>query len=417
MTVFLPKRPWMADRATTAVMSALAKAGGEGSARFVGGCVRDTLLGRDAEYPDVDIATRLTPDQVMTGLVAEGLKVEPTGLAHGTVTAIAYGRPFEITTLREDVETDGRRAVVAFTQDWAKDAARRDFTMNALYADAEGRVLDPTGRGLDDARAGRVIFVGDPDTRIREDYLRILRFFRFQAHYAKGSPDAVALSACVRLADQLAKLSAERIAKEVLKLLSAPDPGPTVERMERTGVMSRISPDLDDLSRLLGLITIETQLGRRPDPELRLAALGPKDQSRIRALAKRLKVSNALRNRFLLACPGAVKLTAATSAYELRQAIWRLGPSPCHDQLLLAWAADLTLKNSPLWENHFALVETWRPPAFPISGDDILSAGIEEGPRVGRVRQALEDWWLEMDFPQDRRAALDQLTELSKRIH
>lgn len=204
-------------------MAALTKAGGEGAARFVGGCVRDTLLGRDTREPDLDIATRLTPDQVMESLAAQGLRVEPTGLDHGTVTAVAFGRPFEITTLRKDVETDGRRAVVAFTSDWAEDAARRDFTMNALYADPDGRVHDPTGQGLADAVAGRVIFVGDPDTRIREDYLRILRFFRFLAHYGEGAPDPAALEACSRHAGQLARLSAERIAKEVLKLLAAPD--------------------------------------------------------------------------------------------------------------------------------------------------------------------------------------------------
>ena len=416
MTVFLPLRPWMADRATHAVMTALATIGGEGAARFVGGCVRDALLGRDAPDPDLDIATRLTPDEVVHGLAAQGLRVEPTGIEHGTVTAIAFGRPFEITTLRKDVETDGRRAVVAFTSDWAEDAARRDFTMNALYADADGRVHDPTGQGVDDALAGRVIFVGDPDTRIEEDYLRILRFFRFLAHYAKGAPDPAAVAACARHADQIGRLSAERIAKEVLKLLAARDPRSAIDLMSRTGVLSKIDAQLVNAHRFRRIVEIELELGRLSDPELRLAALGPSEPTGALALAKRLKLSNALRDRLVAACSGPSDFAAGMSEPAVRRAVWTLGASACRDQLLLAWAEAATPSSTSEWRRHLELIDSWTPPSFPISGGDILSMGVEEGPRVGRVRKAFEHWWLDQDFPQDRQAALDRLRRISADI-
>jgi poly(A) polymerase len=394
-------------------MAALTAVGGAGAARFVGGCVRDTLLGRDAPGLDIDIATRLTPDQVMTGLAAQRLRAEPTGLEHGTVTAIAFGRPFEITTLRQDVETDGRRAVVAFTQDWAKDAARRDFTMNALYADPDGRLHDPTGRGVADARAGRVVFVGDPDTRIGEDYLRILRYFRFLAHYGTGAQDEGALAACARHADQLDRLSAERIAKELLKLLAARDPRPAVELMAQTGVLARVALGLSNLTRLSGLIEIEEELARPPDAELRLAALGPTDPGGVLALARRLKLANALRDRLIAACSEPPIIASDMPEVELRKAVWRKGASAIRDQLLLAWAQSFPTSSALLWMRHLQLIDTWRPPAFPITGDDIMALGVAAGPHVGRVRKAFEDWWLDQDFPEDRQAALDRLRRMS----
>jgi poly(A) polymerase len=203
-------------------MAALEAAGGPDCARFVGGCVRNALIG--APVADIDIATTLEPEETDRAIRAAGLKAVPTGIAHGTVTAVSAHQPFEITTLRRDVTTDGRNATVAFTDDWAEDAARRDFRLNALYADGEGRVFDPTGEGVSDAVAGRIVFVGDPETRIREDYLRILRFFRFFAWYGRGEPDAAALAACGALAPGMTRLSAERVSKELMTLLAAPDP-------------------------------------------------------------------------------------------------------------------------------------------------------------------------------------------------
>lgn len=240
MSVSVKGQPWLESQATRAVMRALEAAGGAGCARFVGGCVRNSLLGQPVD--DIDIATRLRPEQTMAALKAAGLKAVPTGVEHGTVTGVSERRPYEITTLRRDVETDGRRAVVAFTEDWAEDAARRDFRLNALYADAAGTVFDPTGGGLEDAAAGRIVFVRWAETRIREDYLRILRFFRFYAWYGRGEPDAVGLAACAKLKGGMAQLSAERVSKEMLKLLTAPDPRAAVRAMAETGVLAQVLP-------------------------------------------------------------------------------------------------------------------------------------------------------------------------------
>jgi poly(A) polymerase len=265
--------PWLRAPHAAAVLDALQAAGGEG--RFVGGCVRNALLGSPVD--DLDMATALTPPEVIAALGRAGIRVVPTGVEHGTVTAVLDHRPIEVTTLRRDVETDGRRALVAFTTDWAEDAARRDFRLNALYADRTGQVFDPVGGGVEDARAGRIVFVGDPEVRIREDYLRILRFFRFRAWYGHGLPDAAALEACGRLAEGLRTLSAERVGKELLKLLAAPDPREAVELMVRSGVLQRLLPPALNLARLWGLVRLEGSLGARPDPLLRLAALLPSD--------------------------------------------------------------------------------------------------------------------------------------------
>jgi len=292
----LDSRPWMTAPATRAVIAALQAAGGPGAARFVGGCVRDALLGRDAPDIDIDVATPLTPDAVVRALEAAGLRAVPTGIEHGTVTAVAHGRPVEITTLRRDVETDGRHAVVAFTEDWGQDAARRDFRLNALYADPDGTLHDPTGCGVDDALTGRVVFVGDPAARIREDYLRVLRFFRFFAHYGRGPADPAAAAACAALRDGLAGLSAERVSKELLKLLAAPDPRPAVRLMETTGVLAVLLPEAGGLERFEGL----TALGAAgADPVLRLAALldGPVGET----VARRLRLPNRVRDRLAAA--------------------------------------------------------------------------------------------------------------------
>ena len=270
MTNRLGPRPWMTAPATRAVIAALQAAGGPDAARFVGGCVRDALLERDGPDMDIDVATPLTPDAVVLALTGAGLKAVPTGIAHGTITAVAHGRPVEITTLRRDVVTDGRHAVVAFTDDWAEDAARRDFRLNALYADPDGRLHDPTGCGVDDARAGRVVFVGDPRTRIREDYLRILRFFRFFAHYGRGPADEAAVAACGASTSGLSSLSAERVSKELLKLLAAPDPRPAVRLMVTTGVLATLLPEAGSPVRFEGLVALGAD---GADPVLRLAAL------------------------------------------------------------------------------------------------------------------------------------------------
>jgi len=390
---------------TRAVIAALEAKGGPGCARFVGGCVRDTLLLRDGPELDIDIATPLPPAEVTAALEAAGLKAVPTGIEHGTITAVAKGRPFEITTLRCDVETDGRRAVVAFTQDWAQDAARRDFRLNALYAEPDGRLYDPTGGGVEDAHSGRIVFVGEPQTRIAEDYLRILRFFRFYAAYGRGAPDAAALAACAELRQGLLGLSGERTAKELLKLLAAPDPRPALAAMAETGVLGVLLPGLGDLGRLNGLVEIEDDV---PDPVLRLSALLPDDRERLLAAIARLRLANATRDRLLAACSEDIAVAADMTAQAARAAIYRLGGATFADRIQLAWA-EAPSQESAAWAALLTLAQSWTPPPFPLNGADIKALGVVEGPQVGELRRALEAWWIAQDFVPDRQAALAEL--------
>jgi poly(A) polymerase len=378
----------MREPATRAVMAALQTVGGPGCARFVGGCVRDALLEMERADLDIDIATVLTPPQVIAALEAAGLKAVPTGVEHGTVTAVARGRPFEITTLRRDVETDGRRAVVAFSTDWAEDAARRDFRLNALYAEPDGTLHDPTGGGVADALAGRIVFVGDPETRIREDYLRVLRFFRFYAGYGRGEPDGEALAACARLKAGLEGLSGERVAKELLKLLAAADPRHAVGLMANTGVLGVLLPGATSLARFEALAPLEA------DAALRLAALLPDDRAEVARAALRLRLSNALRDRLLAACSDGVAISAQMSPAAARAAIYRLGAQTFRDRVKLARAA----APSPAWPGLLALADAWTPPALPLTGEQIKAAGVSEGPAVGRLRRAVEAWWIANDF-------------------
>jgi len=324
-TQTIGKAPWMEWPETKAVIAALEAKGRPGCARFVGGCVRNTLMGKPVD--DIDIATTLTPDQVIEALGEAGLKAIPTGVDHGTVTAVAKKIPFEITTLRRDVSTDGRRAVVAFTHAWEEDAQRRDFRFNALYVDGEGRLYDPTGHGVQDAKDGKVVFVGEPMTRIREDYLRILRFFRFQAWYGKGEPDQKALAACKALKGLVSGRAAERTQKEILKLLAADDPRPALRLMAATGVLAAILPFVKSLARLDGLVAIETEQLFENDVELRLAALIPDDVALARELAERLRLSNALKERLAEAVGTSPRIVSWMTA---RGPPGRLRPWPAH---------------------------------------------------------------------------------------
>ncbi|MEW6598644.1 MAG: CCA tRNA nucleotidyltransferase [Pseudomonadota bacterium] len=409
MSARLPANAWIASAPVVETMAALAAAGGEDCARFVGGCVRDTLLGRAGPDLDIDIATTLPPDQVIAALEAAGIKAVPTGVEHGTVTAVAQGRPLEITTLRRDVETDGRRAVVAFTTDWAEDAARRDFRLNALYADISGQVFDPTGEGVSDAKAGRIVFVGDPSTRIREDNLRILRFFRFYAGYGRGEADAAGLAACAALKAGLSTLSAERIAKELLKLLAYEDPRAAVRLMAATGVLSVLLPEVQGFERFERLVAIETEQLFTRDALLRLAALLPNDQEAVRAVATRLRLSNAERDRLVASVSGEPRLVSWASPRELRRTIYALGAHTFRDRVQLAWAADPRTATATQWRMMLAVAETWSPPPFPVTGEEIKAAGAPEGPLVGRIRKEIESWWVDTDFTDDKLAAIERL--------
>jgi poly(A) polymerase len=410
----LPPQPWRTHPATTAVMQALEAAGGEESARFVGGCVRNAVLG--APVRDIDIATRLTPPQVIAALEAAGIKAIPTGIAHGTITAVARGRPFEITTLRRDVETDGRRAVVAFTTDWAEDAARRDFRLNALYADAEGRIYDPTGEGLADARAGRVVFVGDPALRIAEDALRIPRYFRFLAWYGRGEPNADALAACAQGRTLVNGLSAERVGHEVMTLLAAPDPRRAVRLMAQTGVLGLLVSATAGLERFEALVSIEADILFTDDPLMRLAALLPDGPAAGLAAAARLRLANAERDRLAAALGTEPTLVSWMSPRETRRAVYRLGPQAFCDRALLAWAGSPRPAAAVQWRALLAMARSWPVPTLPLSGAEVMAAGVPEGPMVGAVLREVEAWWIDQDFPDDKLSIVERLKAVAQGI-
>ena len=405
-------KPWMSAKDTRAVMEALEAAGGAGCARFVGGCVRNALIG--APVDDIDIATILTPPQVIAAAQAAGLKPVPTGVEHGTVTVVSGGKPFEVTTLRRDVETDGRRAVVAFTQDWAEDAQRRDFRLNALYADAAGQVFDPTGEGVADAKAGRIVFVGEADQRIAEDALRILRFFRFHAWYGKGAPDPEALAACERMKANLAHLSAERVSKELLKLLAAEDPRPTLRLMAATGILPAVLPAAQGLARFEGLVAIETEQLFQCDPLLRLAALLPDDPAAGLETAQALRLSNAQRERLVAALGTAPRLVSWMSPREARRAVYRLGAQAFCDRALLAWAASARPAAAIQWRALLPMAQTCPRPTFPLSGEEVMAAGVPKGPLVGRIMREVEEWWIDQDFTDDKLSLVEQLKAVAQ---
>jgi poly(A) polymerase len=412
MSETIGQRPWMTAPETAAVMDALEAAGGADCARYVGGCVRNTLLGKPVG--DIDIATRLTPDEVTAALKAAKLKAVPTGVEHGTVTAISAGKPFEITTLRRDVATDGRRAVVAFTDDWGEDARRRDFTLNALYAHRDGTLFDPTGHGAADCRAGRIVFVGEAEERVAEDYLRILRFFRFFAWYGSGPADAAALAACESLKGGITTLSAERVSKELLKLLAADDPREAVGLMARSGVAGEVLPAPIDLARFEGLVVIEDETLFETDPVLRLAALLPDDQVGAVQFAERLRLSNAERDRIAAALAPTPELKSWMSPREIRRALYHLGPQAFRDRAKLAWARADRTATTPQWRGMIALGEGWTAPAFPLSGEDVIAAGVPKGPMVGQVLREVEAWWIDHDFIDDKMSTIEKLKSVAQ---
>ena len=406
----LEPQPWMTAAATRAVLAALGAAGAQ--PRFVGGCVRDAVLGRPVT--DVDIATTDPPEQVVALIERAGLKAVPTGLAHGTVTAIARGRPFEVTSLRIDVETYGRHAKVAFTDDWQADAARRDLTINALSCTPDGRIFDYFG-GLDDLRSGRVRFVGDPRARIREDYLRLLRFFRFHAHYGRGAPDPDGLAAAGELAPEAANLSGERVRAELLRLLAAPDPVPVLTVMAAHGVLGVFLPDARDPTALAALLAIEPDRAA-PDAVLRLAALLPPDPAVGRKVAERLRLSRAEQAR-LVALLEPSEAVRGGDDKALRAALYRGGAAILADQWRLAWARlgpDERRARREALDAALAVAAGWRPRAFPLKGRDATARGVPAGPRVGQLLAAVEAWWVAEDFAPDRAACLAKLEELAR---
>ncbi|MDQ7250097.1 CCA tRNA nucleotidyltransferase [Dongia sedimenti] len=402
MTTDLGKFPqdWMTSGPAHKVYQALERAGG--APRFVGGCVRDGLLGR--RIRDIDIATPLEPAAVMQAAEAAGLKHVPTGIDHGTVTVVADHTGIEVTTLRRDVETFGRHATVAFTDDWREDAARRDLTMNALSADASGKVYDYFD-GITDLQAGKVRFVGAPEDRMREDYLRILRYFRFHADYATDGFDQPALAAARALKGELKSLSGERLRQETLKLLTARRGVETWRAMLAEGIVDAFLPQATTVDRMAKVAALESRLKVPQDAVRRLAALtvtgaGP-------AVAQTLRLSNAERDR-VLAISAARPDFAVSDPVLVRRQVYDLGNALALDLLLVDWdQADID------WLNAFEIVRDWLRPEFPVRGRDLSALGIAAGPEIGRLLKELEEWWIAGDFAADREHAL---AELRRRI-
>ena len=418
----LGPQEWLSAPATRAVLAALGADGAE--VRFVGGCVRDSVLHHPVR--DIDIATHDPPETVMTLLERAGIRAIPTGIDHGTVTAVVTTPDghahFEITTLRRDVETDGRHARVAFDADWATDAARRDFTMNAMFADAEGRIYDPFD-GLPDLGAGRVRFVGNAMKRVDEDALRILRYFRFYAHFGNPPPDIDALSACRAQAPKLATLSGERIAAELLRLMEAHDPASVLLLMQGEGVLRHALPEAQDFGRLRVLTFLETRGILRPrieaDALRRLAAALPAERAAAEAVAQRLSLSNAQADRLRAIAAPEERPDPAQGVAGARRLLYQVGADRFVDLALLAWAGKRALEAHRSGDNEqwVALIDTalaWQPVHLPVSGADVLAQGLAQGPRVGEILAAVERWWIEGDFRAGRDEALARLREVAE---
>lgn len=387
MTAHFPASVWAGHAGLAELLQILGAAVGD--TRFVGGVVRDALLGQHAH--DIDLATRLTPDIVAARLTAAQVRHVPTGLAHGTLTAVLADGSVEITTLRRDVSTDGRRATIAFTDDWREDAARRDFTINALSADPrDGTVYDYFG-GLDDLAARRVRFIGDALTRIAEDHLRILRYFRFHARFGAASPDAPTLAACAMRANDLMALSRERIADELLKILALPDPRSVAALMLTTGIFVPVVPEITSCTVLDALIATEHMAGVRPDAVRRLAALLPRDPVRAEAVGARLKLSRQQRRELSVMAARTPEDTRAPRALA-----YRVGQQLAINRLLLLGAHPGTLSD-------------WVVPVFPVKGGDLIARGVSAGPEVAATLRSIESAWVATGFPTG--AALDALIE------
>lgn len=409
----LAGRDWFEKPALKRIFTLLNADGGE--VRIVGGAVRNALM--DLPVVDVDMATTLTPDVVVQRAKAAGIKAVPTGIEHGTVTLVIDGEGFEVTTLRRDVETNGRHAQVAFGTDWQTDAERRDLTINALYADEKGEIIDLID-GLPDVETRTVRFIGDAAMRISEDYLRILRFFRFFAHYGSGRPDADGLRASARAKDKLGTLSAERVWSELKKLLSARDPSRALLWMRQSGVLAEILPETEKwgIDAIHGLVATEQSLGWAVDPMLRLAAIVPPDKERLATLATRLRLSKAEAG-YLANWASAPVIDPEMKETALDRLLYREGVEGVKTRLKLALAsarADLSAGDAAMQKvarlsTLLTRAEKFKKPGFPLRGADVMAAGVESGPKVGEVLKSLEEKWIDVNFSLDRAALTARL--------
>jgi tRNA nucleotidyltransferase/poly(A) polymerase len=398
----LPAASWLRAEPLADVLAMLDRDGEE--ARVVGGAVRNTLLG---EPPgDIDIATTATPEEVMRRAAAAGFKPVPTGIDHGTVTVVVAGQPFEVTTLRQDVETFGRKATVAFGRDWATDAERRDFTMNALSVSPDGTLHDPVG-GLPDIAARRVRFIGEPAKRIAEDHLRILRFFRFHAFYGDGAFDPPSLAACIVARESLRGLSRERVRMELVKLLVAPTAATTLQTMSETGILQLVLGGIGRPWDFSAMAEREAALGLAPDTTRRLGALAVLIEEDAERLHERLRLTNAEHRRLAAMAAQWRRLGAATSEADARALLYRLGPESYVDRVLLAWCRAGAPVDDPAWRLLATLPLRWHAPRFPLRASAFMAHGLA-GPVLGAAMKEAEAAWIEAGFPSDR-AALDQL--------
>jgi len=398
---------WLTDRRTQAVFTLLDSEGEEG--RVVGGAVRNALFG--VPVRDLDFATTATPEMVTQRAEAAGYRVVPTGFDHGTVTVVVGGRPFEVTTLREDIETDGRHAVVRFGRDWTADAWRRDFTVNALSVSSDGTVHDPLG-GYDDVEARRIRFIGDPERRIAEDRLRILRFFRFHAEYGEGELDEPSLSASIHARHALRALSAERVGHEMRRLVVAKGAAATLEAMQDSGILPVVFGGVGYVATFRRLVAIEEGLSVEPDMSLRLAALGCRIAEDAERLTAHLRLSNAERDRMLAAVEHGEGFRPLWGEREARHRLYRLGPETYRDAAIFGFLRSDASPGDAGRQALIRLPERWQAPSFPISGRDILAASSLRGPSVGALLGDLEAWWIERDFVPDEAALRARLQQM-----
>ena len=391
------EQPWMKTAEVLALFSALPI----GSLRFVGGCVRNALWGEPVG--DIDLACQLEPEAVVKALDAAKIRYVPTGIEHGTVTAVIDGTPYEITSLRRDVETDGRRATVAYTADWTEDAQRRDLTINALYADGAGQVYDPTGQGISDLQSHKFRFVGQADERVREDYLRILRFFRFLAWYGgREKVDAESLKACREHQSGIKKLSVERVWMEMKKLLSAPNPVRACHIMLTNGILETVLPEANNVDGLEALVKLETREGIAPDPLLRIMTMSAREPLQMALLAKRLKMSKLETSRLRGWADDDAQLSTDMAERDRLAAIYKSGKSVITDRARLRAAGEADPIQSTRWMALAALASEWEVPTFPLTGKDLTGAGVPKGPAMGKALKALEALWVRSGFSTEK---------------
>jgi poly(A) polymerase len=396
---------WLKEAPLRDLLGALDHAGEE--ARVVGGAVRNALLGEPVG--DIDVATTALPQEVIRRVEAAGFKAVPTGIEHGTVTVVAAGRPFEVTTLREDVETFGRHAKVAFGRDWKRDAERRDFTMNALSAEDDGTVHDYAG-GLADIAARRVRFIGDADKRIAEDYLRILRFFRFHAAYGEGALDPEGLAACIAARAGLDRLSRERVRMEAFKLLVAKHAVPTLATMTEAGLLEQVLGGVPLLASFANMAKLEAAFALAPEAVRRLGALAVSVAEDAERLRERLRLANAEYERLASMADAWWQISRRWDEGAGRTLLYRLGRECFVDRVLLAWTRSPEGVADPSWRALVTLPARWSPPTFPLKAADFMARGVPKGPRLGAVLRSAEEAWIAAGFPDDA-AAFAAITE------